>query len=472
MPTRTLSRREVLGCAAGAAAASRLDGAEEGKRDGPGFLHRGYLGWITDLATNPDPAAEWPSMRLDEQLLKDYAQTFRLMPRLGYNEATIWGLYVSRAWPVEVRNAVPAARGKMVERLLDLAHASGIRIYTGLGVYSWGFDEIIRANPKLSRGNPHAMCASVPESWNWMQRVTDYVFKRFPIDGASLQSADQGRCSCEDCRRYTNAEYHARLNIKVGEYIRDRWPGKTVAINGWGMNFADPKTFDPLARMSRAADYIIDVSDSSSAQGPGARQRLAQGLKCDFGTIGGPQVEPPQHWERNRWFLPTPRGQGEHLAALYRDGGRACEYFFHILANPGDEISFWVAGKLLRDPATDWRQHLRSTIEELYGTTKRQAVDDFMSVISTAEEAYMRYLPSLRSGTISMEPLVSSKPGPPVYLTRKLDAAQRAQYGRTLEGLATRFSSLAPDIPDKTRAQTVLACMRHAVADAKSTAGA
>jgi len=30
----------------------------------------GYgLGWITDLATQPDPQAEWPSMRLDQRLL-------------------------------------------------------------------------------------------------------------------------------------------------------------------------------------------------------------------------------------------------------------------------------------------------------------------------------------------------------------------------------------------------------------------
>ena len=289
MPTRTLSRREVLGCAAGAAAASRLDGAEEGKRDGPGFLHRGYLGWITDLATNPDPAAEWPSMRLDEQLLKDYHRRSALCRGWGTTRQPFGGSMCRVPGPL--RSATQCVRrAERWWRTPGLGSRVQHRIHTGLGVYSWGFDEIIRANPKLSRGNPHAMCASVPESWKWMQRVTDYVFERFPIDGASLQSADQGRCSCEDCRRYTNAEYHARLNIKVGEYIRDRWPGKTVAINGWGMNFADPKTFDPLARMSRAADYIIDVSDSSSAQGPGARQRLAQGLKCDFGTIGGPQV--------------------------------------------------------------------------------------------------------------------------------------------------------------------------------------
>ena len=29
------------------------------------FNHRGYLGWITDLASEPDRSAAWPSMRLE-----------------------------------------------------------------------------------------------------------------------------------------------------------------------------------------------------------------------------------------------------------------------------------------------------------------------------------------------------------------------------------------------------------------------
>ena len=109
-------------------------------------------------------------------------------------------------------------------------------MYTGLGVYSWGFEEIIRANPRLSRGNPRAMCASQPESWDWMRKVIDFAMTRFPVDGASLQSADQGRCECNQCRRWPDTEYHARLDIRVSEYIRAHWPGKTIGVSGWGMH--------------------------------------------------------------------------------------------------------------------------------------------------------------------------------------------------------------------------------------------
>src|SRR3990172_12802011 len=55
------------------------------------FIHRGYLGWITDLATQPDPTAAWPSMRLDEGLLRDYRKTFEVMSRLRMNEIVVWG---------------------------------------------------------------------------------------------------------------------------------------------------------------------------------------------------------------------------------------------------------------------------------------------------------------------------------------------------------------------------------------------
>ncbi|PYT21426.1 MAG: hypothetical protein DMG57_38580 [Acidobacteria bacterium] len=122
-----------------------------------GFRHRAYLDWITDLDSRPDSNAPWPSMRLDAPLLEDYRRTFAWMKRLGYNAIVIWGFYVSRNWPLDITSAVTPERGALVSRLIDLAHEQAIRVYTGLGVYSWGFQEIIRANPQLSRGNPNAL---------------------------------------------------------------------------------------------------------------------------------------------------------------------------------------------------------------------------------------------------------------------------------------------------------------------------
>ena len=100
-----------------------------------------------------------------------------------------------------------------------------------MGVYSWGFDSIIRANPGLAcPDNPSAMCLHNPESWTWQKKVLDYVFS-FPIDGLNLQSADLGRCSCGESKYMTDLEYHAVLNQKVIQYVRKTYPGKIIGIS-------------------------------------------------------------------------------------------------------------------------------------------------------------------------------------------------------------------------------------------------
>jgi len=419
------------------------------------YRYRGYLGWITDLATNPDTNADWPSMRLDAALLKDYRETFRLMKEWQLKELCVWGLYVSRSWPLDIQSSVTPERGKLVAKLIDDAHDQGIRVVSGLGIYSWGFDQILKANPQLMKGNKSTMCGSEDASWEWMRKVIDYVFTRFPIDGVSMQSADQGRCPCEKCKRFTETEYHARLNIRCAEYIHSKYPRKLVAVSGWGMRFHDPSSLPHIVELSKHIDYLIDVRDSSRQNDAALRRRVIESLQCSFGTLGGPQVEPPQHWARDRWFLPTIRSVGDHLTELHAEGGRACEWFYHILANPGDEISTWVAAKVLADPGTPWRKHLQTSIERIYRVSKADHRDALAEAFLAAEDAYVRHIPKF-CGTISMEPLVSNKPGPAVYLTRRLNPEQRAQYGQDLQRARKQFERVLPDIPDKNRLRFIL----------------
>ncbi|PYT21425.1 MAG: hypothetical protein DMG57_38575 [Acidobacteria bacterium] len=235
------------------------------------------------------------------------------------------------------------------------------------------------------------------------------------------------------------------------------------------MRFDDPKSLPALVELSRNIDYLIDVRDSTRQHDASWRKTLIQELACSFGTLGGPQVEPPQHFARDRWFLPVVRRSSEHLSELYRDGGRACEYFFHILNNPGDEISFWVAGKTLSDSQTDWHKHLSSSVEELYGTTNRSAVDGLSDIFTRAEDAYMRYLPSLRSGTISIEPLDEDHAGSPVYITKRLATEQRRRYRDELKSIATDLRKLSPNVPEKNRMKNIFRCAENVIADLSNT---
>lgn len=404
--------------------------------------------------------------------MRDYHEAFPLLRTLGFGALSVWGLYVGRAWPVNLDQAVSPKRGRRVERLLADAHAHGLKVYAGLGVFSWGFETIIAAHPELARTNKRALCASEPRAWEWMNRVVDAVFSRFPVDGVSMQSADQGRCTCSDCKRYTDAEYHALLNTRTAAYIRKRWPGKTIGVNSWGMNFGDPAGLPSLKQIGASVDYLIDVHDTSRSKGrANYRKRLIGELgKCAFGTLGGPQTEPPLHWNRDRWFLPTPKRTAEHLHALAGDGGRACEYFFHIAANPGDELSLHVAGRTLADPKTLGTTHLQDAVEQLYRPKTTAARDALCDLFVRAEDAYFRHLPPDECGTISLEPLVNEKgdgldyPGPPVYLQR-LTAEQRAAYRADLVRLAADFAALRPELPQPGKLNLIVRCLQNALRD-------
>lgn len=317
------------------------------------------------------------------------------------------------------------------------------------------------------KGNASAMCGSEDASWEWMRKVIDYVFTRFNIDGVSMQSADQGRCRCDRCLRYTDTEYHARLNIRCAEYIRANYPGKLVAVSGWGMRFADPASIPHLAALGKHIDYLIDVRDSSRQQDPALRKRVIDALPCAFGTLGGPQVEPPQHWPRDRWLLPTVRAVGEHLETLHSEGGRACEWFYHILANPGCEISTWVAAHVLADPGKGWRKHFEASLEQIYRTTRPALRDGLAEAFLAAEHAYLRHVPNF-CGTISLEPLVSSVPGPPVYLTRRLNADQRRAYAADLQPVRVQFEKLIRDVPEKNRLRFIVRAIDNVVSDVRS----
>ncbi|HOM51994.1 MAG TPA: hypothetical protein PLQ89_13580 [Phycisphaerae bacterium] len=430
-----------------------------------GFRHRGYLGWITDLSSQPDPHAAWPSMRLDDRLLEDYRRQYELLARLGFNEISIWGLYVSDAWPLDITSCVPPDRGRRVEKLIEAAHRHGIKVLSGLGVYSWGFREIIKAHPKLAPTSPYAMCASDPDAWLWMEKVIDFVFSRFPIDGVSMQSADQGRCECPKCSEYSTAEYHALINVRVSEYIRAQWSGKIIGVNSWGLPLGDEASVPSLQKIGKMADYFIDARGAQQWEHEGLRRRLIASMACDFGTIGGPQVEPPQHWRRDRWFLPTLRRTGEHIAALAADGGRACEYFFHIIANPGDEICLRLAGKMLNAPRVAWQKHLHEAVEEMFEPRNEQATGEITRLLLRCEEAYFKYLPSNISGTISLEPLVGDRPGPPIYLTERLTADQRSGYGAELEAVVPGFERLVAEVGQPEKIRTTIACLKSVLAD-------
>jgi hypothetical protein len=390
-----------------------------------------------------------------------------LQARLGLDLVVIWGLAVGRDWPVDIAASVDARRAAQVRHLIESAHTQGIRVMAGTGVYSWGFEAIIKAHPELSRGNPRAMCASNPESWHWMERVLDFTGGVLGVDGFSFQSADQGRCPCEQCARWGDVEYHARLNERVAAYVKARWPEKLVAINCWGLDLADPADLPHVQAMTRQADYLIDARNTVAARDPGYRRRLIEAIApCAFGTVGGPYVEPPLHWQRTRWFLPCLDRAAAQIKSVYADGGQAMEVFMHIQANPGDEVTLQHSAALLRDPRQDSEVALRSVLADLYQPRDNAALDHLVELFLRADRAYFSRAHTLPGGgTLSLEPLVNDRVGPPVYLTEHLDHEGLRAYERDLHALLAQCPSIAAQVGRPGKISLVAACLQGALTD-------
>ena len=395
-------------------------------------------GWLRDLASEPTPNDRWPCIRWDDHLLADQIRFLDVQAEMGVTYNLAWGLFVDRSWPAPFENVIDAEREKRLHTFVEAVHARGLKLLHGTGVYSWGFDEVIRTVPGVSEGNSQAMCLYSEEAWDWQRRALDFIMEpRWGLDGISMQSADQGRCGCARCSKLSPAEHHAALLIRCAEYVRAARPEWVIGQASWGLRVDEPSEFEHLKRISKVVDFMVEVRERSAESG--RRPEIARGLSCAFGSVGGVFVEPPQHWDRLRWFVPCGLGSARALAKLYAEGGRACEYFYRPFANPGEEVSWRTGARILSSAATSPEAALREAVGAVYGVSGG-ARDDLADWFIRGENAYFsRSNFELGHGSLSLEPLIwkenPSVSGPPVYLQDRMSGEQRAEYARELKQL-------------------------------------
>jgi len=407
-------------------------------------------GWLRDLASEPTPHDAWPCIRWDDQLLADQLRFLDVQAELGVSYNVVWGLFVDRAWPVPLENVIDAARERRLRTFVDAVHERGLKLLSGVGIYSWGFDEVIAEVPAVSAGSRQCMCAFSPEAWDWQRRVLDFLMdSRWGLDGISMQSADQGRCDCPKCSKLSPAEHHATLLVPSAEHVRAARPDWVIGQASWGLRVDEPDELPHLRRISQAVDYMVEVRERSAEVG--RRAEIARSLDCAFGSVGGVFVEPPQHWPRLRWFLPCGLSSARSLARLWADGGRACEYFYRPFANPAEEVSWRVGARVLSSPGTAPEAALAQAVEAVYGVAggARDALADWFA---RAEDAYFSRADfEVGHGSLSLEPLIwgenPAAPGPPVYLQDRMSAEARAEYAAALERLKAEFETMA--IPNR-----------------------
>jgi hypothetical protein len=143
--------------------------AQPTKRGESSYPYRIAFGaWINDLRATPLPLENWPTPQLDDAALESAIRAMDVQASAGFNYLDVWGLFATYGWPTDIVSACPPERRRRIDQLPQAARQPGLRLVLGLGTYSWGYDQIIAADPAVRGKNPdgtphaHAMCDAHP----------------------------------------------------------------------------------------------------------------------------------------------------------------------------------------------------------------------------------------------------------------------------------------------------------------------
>ena len=435
------------------------------------FTYRGYLGWMADFSQQP-VYDRWPSVKLDSGILADYLETVDFLKRSGMNSITPWGFFTNDNWNPEIEKTISPERKGLVEKIIKLTHQRGIKVMCGMGIYSWGFGEIIKQNPGLvCPCNQYVMDFNIPEAWEWQKKVLDYVMDNFDFDGFSLQSADRGSCNCDAPGYISTMKYQALLNQKVVNYIRRKRPDYIIGICGWGMNVSGPEAMPMVVEMTRHVDYFIDVCETADFT-PGYQKELIKAIApCAYGNTATPNIEPIQSIQRDSYFVPTVFATCERLKRIYHFGGRACEAYARTRGNPGDKVTIEVVARILRNPGMKINNALTEAVKEIYLPENHKATVTLAKVFKTAENAFFENIPPLVSGKQYSNVILlmrrSNKSTSLEYFSR-MDSAALNNYIGTLKDLEVTLENISNSINNKNELRLLSSSIENMITELES----
>ena len=388
----TMMAPGLAGSGAMARAETSPDSRE--KEEEKAFTHRlAFPPWMNDVRLEALPFSPWPAPEFDDLTVESILRNLELAAASGFTHYDIYGLFVTWSWPPEVEKTVDSERAQRVNKILQAARRLGLQVVYGLGIYSWGYDEIIQKDPEVRGDSDHAMCACSERSWYWQQRVIDYV-AQWEIDGFHLESADLGRCSCAKCmeRWPVQSTYHNNITSRTAQYIRERYPDKYLAATliswtGWNQGLDEQGRSDVI-ELSRHVDCVFDQGHHATYVKDEWRADFIRQMHCDYGTSGGLWVYPPYRWNRLNWFVPYPQTTGTHIQKLFADGGRGVMYYQGPVNNPSVEINIAFGGRLMLDPSRSVEEVLSGVLEDLYQPKTPAALERLTQAILAAEEGH------------------------------------------------------------------------------------
>lgn len=434
--------------------------------------------WINDMRSEALPLQEWPAPHLDEVTVSSMLAAMDVQAKAGFNYLDAWGLFATYGYPPDIISAFnDPARTAQVKRLIREAESRGITYLFGMGLFSWGYDQIIRADPsvrgKNKSGQPldHVMCGATEKAWSYVEKILDTALDKFGFGGVHLESADLGWCDCPACGgKYGTVGYNARLNIRAADTIKRKWPGKIVTcipinwLGGSGRSHFNQEEQDQIIELSKHIDCFMDQGWNGTFIAEQERPAFIKKLHCDYGTSGGLWVYHCGRWDRLSYFLPYPQRSAAAIRSHYDDGARGCMFYQGPVINPAVEMNIFVGGRMLYSPRGSVTDVLLEGIDLYYKPVNADARRKLADLFLRAEDAYFgqwdaqRFTAAGRSmpGELHLTNLFGTSPGPATYLLEPfLDAQGRREYKKQLVDILKSLVILAGHCADAGRLERI-----------------
>jgi hypothetical protein len=443
--------------------------------------------WINDMRSDPVPLTNWPAHQFDACTVDSAVSVMDLMAQAGCRYLDAFGLWATRAYPLDIVSAFhDPARQALLDRLFQAADERGIGLFLPLGLMTWGYDEIIAKDPAVRRQdgvpNPHvsAMCGAQERSWYYIHKIIDTAMQAHAFKGIHLESADQGYCSCGECAgRDGVVGYNARLNARCADYVREKYPGTiimTIPINWLPGAMPEPGVTPKFS--AEEMGHVIELSkhiDIFMDQGHQWRftpdERIRE-LQCAYGTSGGRWLYHSARYDRLAFFVPSPRGTVENIQQHYALGARACLFYQGPVVNPGVEMDRLAGFMALADVTRPWEDILNEIIESKYRPRSAEASRRLGDLICRAEEGYFSQwiqadqrfwdvwkIPPRCEWKLN-DALFGTSPDPAMYLLEPyLTPEGRQQYKASLLSSLATLDEIRYDFADDGRIERMRRCL-------------
>jgi hypothetical protein len=474
-----LNAASLAGASLAASLSSSAGASEQGARpvtsSDHGYTYRIAFGcWINDMRNEALPLQQWPAPHLDEVTMSSVLAAMDVQSQAGFNYLDVWGLFATYGYPPDITSAfTDKLRTATVNRLIEAAAQRGIKLLFGMGLFSWGYDQIIRADPAVrgrnKAGQPldHVMCGATEKAWSYVEKILDTALSTFNFGGVHLESADLGWCDCPACGgKDGTVGYNVRLNIRAADYIKRKWPGKIVTcipinwLGGSGRAHFNEAELERIIELSRHIDGFMDQGHTGTFIPDSGRMAFIQKLHCVYGTSGGFWVYHCGRWDRLSYFLPYPQRTAAAIRRHYDDGARACMFYQGPVINPGVEVNIAVGGRILADTRRTAADALAEVIALYYRPRDSGATGKLVEVFLRSEEAYFGQWDPARfqaqgrpmPGELHLTDLFGTAPGPALFLLEPyLDAEGRRDYRQRLIAILQDLMSMAGQFDDHGR---------------------